>query len=155
MKLKPNSGLGRPTVVNEDVILRLETAFALGCNTKEALAFAELSKDAYSRLLQRQPEFRERFKQLRETPVLQAKRNVALAIAAGDVAVSRWYLERRAPEFSPRTNVDVSVHQKQEMTEVEILNKLAKYIDPEKLKGVRNNPAAQIEHDADKAATTE
>jgi hypothetical protein len=48
VKLKPNTGPGRPTVVTQNAVLRLETAFALGCNVKEALAFAELSKDAYS-----------------------------------------------------------------------------------------------------------
>lgn len=40
MKLEINKGPGRPTVVNDDVILKLETAFALGCNIKEAQAFA-------------------------------------------------------------------------------------------------------------------
>ena len=99
VKFKPSTGPGRPTVVTEEAVLKLETAFALGCNVKEALAFAEMSKNVYTRFLQRQPEFRVRFEQIRETPVLQAKRNVAMAIAAGDVAVSRWYLEHRARSF--------------------------------------------------------
>jgi hypothetical protein len=132
VKLKPNTGPGRPTVVTQNAVLRLETAFALGCNVKVALAFAELSKDAYSRLLQRQPEFRERFERLRETPVLQAKRNVAMAIAAGDVAVSRWYLEKRCPEYSPRAQLDVNVTQ-QPLSEEEILRRLARFIPDEKL----------------------
>ena len=132
VKLNPNSGPGRPTVVTEAAVLKLETAFALGCNVKEALLFAELSKDAYSRLLQRQPEFRERFEQLRETPVLQAKKNIAMAIAAGDIAVSRWLLERRCPEYSARARLDVNVKQKP-LSEDEILQKLARFIPTERL----------------------
>lgn len=127
IQLKTNKGPGRRTVITDSAILKLETAFALGCNVKEALVFAELSKDSYSRLLQRQPEFRERFKQLREIPVLLAKRNVALAIAAGDVAVSRWYLEKRCKEFTPLAKVNTNASQ-EPPSEEEIVRRLTKTI---------------------------
>ena len=132
MNLKVNTGPGRPTVIDGNAVLRLETAFALGCNRKEALMFSGVSKDAYFRLLQRQPEYRERFEQLRQTPVLMAKRNVAMAIAAGDLAVSKWYLEKRCPEYSARAQLDVNVTQ-QPISEEEVLQRLARFIPAERL----------------------
>lgn len=131
MKLKLNTGPGRPTVIDESAVLRLETAFALGCNTKEALVFSGVSKDAYFRLLQRQPEFRDRFEQLRQTPVLMAKRNVAMAIAAGDLAVSKWYLEKKDPAFMPKA-LQCFSDTNSPLNETEILHKLAKFFPVER-----------------------
>ncbi len=131
MQLKVNTGPGRPTVIDENAILRLETAFALGCNRKEALMFSGVSKDAYFRLLQRQPEFRDRFDQLRQTPVLMAKRNVAMAIAAGDLAVSKWYLEKRDPEFMPKA-LQCFSGANSPLNEAEILQRLAKFFPVER-----------------------
>ncbi|MBM9536180.1 hypothetical protein [Desulfobulbus alkaliphilus] len=102
MKALQNRGPGRPTTIDDSVIVKLEIAFSFGVTVKQALEIAGITKDAYYRLLERQPEFRDRFQQLQDRPALMAKRNVIMAIEAGDVAVSRWYLERRCPEFQRR-----------------------------------------------------
>lgn len=90
---------GRPSSINNSVIAKLEIAFSYGCNVREALVIAGVSKDAYYRLLEREPKFRERFKLLQEFPLLMAKRNIAEAIFGGDLQISRWYLEKRDSEF--------------------------------------------------------
>ncbi len=103
MKLIKTPGAGRPMTITDSAITKLELAFSYGCTLRESLELAGISRDAYYRLLERQPEFRHRFNMLQQRMILKARANVAEAVYAGDVATSRWLLEKKDPEFQRRS----------------------------------------------------
>ena len=106
MANKSRKGIGgRPRAVDKTVVVKLEMAFACGANVSEACKAAGVSRDAYYHFLKWEPEYADRFGLLRQEPVLQAKRNVAEAIANGCLETSRWLLERRDPAFSSKVRV--------------------------------------------------
>lgn len=102
MKLIKTPGAGRPMTITDSDITKLELAFSYGCSLRESLELAGISRDAYYRLLERQPEFRHRFEMLQQRMILKARANVAEAVYAGDIATSRWLLEKKDPEFQRR-----------------------------------------------------
>lgn len=99
---------GRPTVINNEVIAKLESAFSKGHTVLEACLIADISKDAYYNYCKDNPELKERVELLREQPAMHARRNLADSIESGDLGNSRWYLERKnKAEFS--TSADINL----------------------------------------------
>lgn len=85
----------------ELVISKLEYAFSVGCNVKEACCLAMISPSAYYRFVEKHPEFRERFEGLGQIPTINAKKAIADELLRGNHKLAMWYLERRCPdEFS-------------------------------------------------------
>lgn len=92
---------GRPTTVTDPEIAKMEQAFAIGANVTEALNYAKISRDAYYRYLKNNPEFRNKFEELRTTPVLKALQTLYNNLDHPDTA--KWLLERRRKdEYSAR-----------------------------------------------------
>ena len=101
---------GRPTVITQDVLRKLEEAFALGCTDVEACFYAGISKTAFYEYQADNPQFAERKEALKEQPVLKARKVVLDAIEEGDKQSSQWYLERKKKdEFSQKTEVKSEV----------------------------------------------
>jgi hypothetical protein len=108
IKNKKEYSTGRPTVMTDDVIRQLEEAFAMGCTDLEACFFANISKSVFYDYLKNHPEFSDRKDELKEKPVLMARKNILDALAGNDKDISKWYLERkRKDEFSPKSELDV------------------------------------------------
>lgn len=102
---KGKQPVGRPTKMTDVVIGKLEEAFALDATVGEACFFAGIHPDTYYEYLKANPEFTDRVKALRETPILAARRKVISGIKE-DTKNAQWYLERkRKDEFSPRTEL--------------------------------------------------
>lgn len=98
---KPKSKAGRPSTITAAEVAKLEKAFAIGAKVKEARNYAKISKDAYYRFLDKHPEFRERFEELRTNPVLKALQTLYNNLDDPDTA--KWLLERRRKdEYSSR-----------------------------------------------------
>ena len=72
------------------------------------VAYAGISRTAYYRFLSKNEPIRDRFKALKGHIKLQARFNIAKAIEAGNLEVSRWYLERRDPLFNQKVEVEVA-----------------------------------------------
>lgn len=101
--------VGRPTVMTEEVIAKLEDAFLDGASDKESIFWANISKDAFYDYCKENPEFTERIEDLRDSLKLKAKKNIAKGINEGDRTLSQWYLERKVKhEFSQRTETDIT-----------------------------------------------
>lgn len=104
---------GRPTVMTEAVIGKLEEAFAFGSTDLEACFYAGISKDALYDYQVKHPEFTERKEALKDNPAMLARKNVYDALSEGDKDISKWYLERKKKdEFSTKTeseNKNVSI----------------------------------------------
>lgn len=92
---------GRPPSIGEEDVAKLEQAFAIGANVKEALNYAKISRDSYYRFLKKNPEFRNRFEELRTGPILKALQTLYNNLDEPETA--KWLLERRRKdEYSTR-----------------------------------------------------
>ena len=106
---------GRPTVVTPEVISKLEKAFAMGSSVTEACFYADISRQVYYQYINSHPELKDRVKRLQSNPVLRARNVIMTALSEGDVAIAKWYLERkRRIEFGP--NPSFSIQQSVENT---------------------------------------
>lgn len=106
-------GRGRRTVMTSQVLAKLEEAFAWGCTDVEACLWAEIGKSTLYKYQDAHPDFAERKADLKETPVLLARKAVVTAIRKGDRMTSMAYLERkRKDEFSTKSEVQNSGEQK-------------------------------------------
>ena len=102
--------VGRPTVMTQEVIEKLEEAFSIGATDKEACFLAKISMATLYNYCQDKKEFLERKEALKDMVKYQARKNVAEAIQEGDKPLSQWYLERKAKdEFSQKTEQDLNV----------------------------------------------
>ena len=102
--------VGRPTVMTQEVIEKLEEAFSIGATDKEACFLAKISMATLYNYCQDKKEFLERKEALKDMVKYQARKNVAEAIHEGDKPLSQWYLERKAKdEFSQKTEQDLNV----------------------------------------------
>lgn len=109
-KKKKKGYRGRPTVLTDDVVGKLELGFAKGLNKTECCEFAGISRNALYDFLKKNPKFSNKIEVLQSHPSMKAKINIADRIEQGDVELSQWYLERKNPdEFSTKQNINASV----------------------------------------------
>lgn len=102
--------MGRPTVMTEAVVSKLELGFMKGLNVTECCHYADISRNAFYEFLKKNPDFEDRIEELRSTPSAKAKLNIAEAIENGDTDLSKWWLERRnKDEFSTKQEVAADV----------------------------------------------
>lgn len=96
---------GRPSVMTEVVIQKLEQAFAMGCTDLEACLYAEISKSTFYDYIKENPEFSDRKDILKEMPVLKARESVIRHMEQdGNLAMK--YLERKKKdEFASRSEL--------------------------------------------------
>jgi hypothetical protein len=111
----------------EKKLVKLEHAFAIGCNDKEACSFAEITVDQlyyYTRVVNKQ--FQLKKERLKDQPILKAKQTIVDGLDKEENA--KWYLERRANgEFSTK---QVTEHTgKVELVDNSELDKLAEELD--------------------------
>ncbi len=101
--------VGRPTVMTESTLNKLEEAFSVGASDKEACFVANISHQTLYNYQKDHPEFVERKEALKDMPKYKARKNIVGKINEGDVPTSQWYAERKAKEeFSNRTDLNVS-----------------------------------------------
>ena len=88
-------GAGRPTIVTDAVLLKLEEAFAIGCTDVEACLFAGIWPSVLYRYQENNPEFQERKATLKTNPVLKARSVVLAAVESGDANTAKWVIEKQ------------------------------------------------------------
>lgn len=99
------SNAGRPTVMTELTLKKLEEAFAYGASDNEACFYADISHQTLYDYQKKHPEFIERKEALKERPILTARQTVIDNLS--DTKNAQWYLERkRKKEFGPNLIVD-------------------------------------------------
>jgi len=95
---------GRPKVITDAVLGRLKRAFRWGWSVSSACRFAEVPRQTYYDFENRNG-FRTERKLLQSWPEQMARRNVVQALEEGNVEVSRWFLERRSPDYLPGAKI--------------------------------------------------
>ena len=100
---------GRPTVITDEVRAKLEEAFAWGCTDIEACLWAGIAVQTLYKFQEREPAFLERKHELKETPILLARKVVVDAVQSGDKDMAKWLLPRKKrEEFSERFEADIT-----------------------------------------------
>lgn len=100
---------GRPTKMTPETIAKLEEGFTMGFSDVEACLYAGISKSALYNYCDEHVEFRDRKEELKNHPTLLAKRNVIESLREGDQQTSKWYLERKAPDFKAKQEIEASI----------------------------------------------
>jgi hypothetical protein len=96
---------GRPTIMTEKVIDQLEEAFGWGCTDVEACLWANISFKTLYKYQELNPEFAQRKADLKETPVLLARKSVVSHMPR-DPRLAMDYLSRKKKdEFSIRNEL--------------------------------------------------
>ena len=104
MAKRRGKGVGRPPIVDEIVVQKLEQAFSNDLTDLEACLYAGISKGTLYNYQNENPEFLNRKEILKNALSLKAKNVLAKSINEGNEADAKWWLERRRKhEFSLRT----------------------------------------------------
>lgn len=136
-----NKTLGRPPVMSDRILQKLEDGFIMGYTDEEACIFVDIAPSTFYSYCKGNPDFSERKERLKKTLSLHAKRNLSTAIKDGNLRQSIWWLERKNKnEFSPDIKVsawdmprDTTSHQRG----MEAVRKLLKLVwkDPQDKRG--------------------
>lgn len=122
---KEKKPVGRPTVMTQDVVCKLEQAWSMGCSDLEACLFADICKQTLYDYQAKHPEFVDRKERLKESLVLKARTVIANSLNNKDENTAKWYLERkRKDEFSIKQEVN---------TELQIKTALVEFVDAESI----------------------
>ena len=105
--------VGRPTVMTEETLRKLEHAFINGLSDREACLYADIGTTTLYEYCNDNPDFSERKEMLKEQVKMKAKFNISEAINNNDADMSKWYLERKArDEFSTKQEISADVNEK-------------------------------------------
>lgn len=98
--------MARPTKLDSLTIKKLEEAFVLGASINEACFNANISKQTFYNWKDENPELFDHFEQLRQAPILKARKCVVNALEKNPTLAMR-YLERKLKsEFGNGTSDD-------------------------------------------------
>lgn len=97
--------MARPTKMTEEVLGKLQQAFAIDATIEEACFYADINPDTYYSWKKANVELSEKYERLRNTPILAARQTLATAVKT-DAQTALKYLERkRKSEFSLRSEL--------------------------------------------------
>lgn len=102
--------VGRPTIMTEERVSKLEQAFSMGCSDLEACLFADISKQTLYDYQEKHPEFVDRKAMLKQKMIFKARSIIAESLNNKDENTAKWLLERKLKdEFSTKVENDVNV----------------------------------------------
>jgi len=106
-KLTRQSGAGRPSVIDERVLSKLEEGFMMGLTDVECCLYVDIWTKTLYRYIEANPEFWHRKEELKHNLKMVAKANLNKTIKAWDSIDSKWYLERKGKdEFSLKQEIE-------------------------------------------------
>lgn len=98
--------IGRPTVITDFVILKLQQAFMIGCTDREACIYAGIAENTFYEFCKKYPHFREQKENWKDEPILASRLNIVRAIKNGSIEDSWKYLKsKRKDEFAEKAIV--------------------------------------------------
>ena len=101
-KKRSKHGPKKQMKLSDDVVKKLEEAFALDCSIEEACYYADISRQTLYNWKKAHPDLFDKFERLRQKPVLKARKTVVNNLENPEIAFK--YLERkRKNEFAPKS----------------------------------------------------
>lgn len=102
---------GRPSVINDDALRKIEEGALLGLNNSSLCLFADISQSAFYNYIKEHPSLKDRIDLLRNNNNILAMRNVRKGLEDTDKKergiMTRWFLEKTDPDFNSKLSVDV------------------------------------------------
>ena len=108
-KVKPSKEakpIGRPTVMTDNTVNKLEQAFAMGCGDEEACLFAGITKTTLYKYIETHPDFTDRKEMLKKNPVLKARQVLLNHLALDDKDIAKYVVDKH--DGKAKQSVDVS-----------------------------------------------
>lgn len=90
----------------KDILAKLEESARIDATVKMSCLYADISVDSYYRYINSHEEFHNRLDLLHERMPLKAQQNVMAAIESGDLALSKWMMEKKNKDFMPTLKVE-------------------------------------------------
>jgi len=101
--------MARPTVMTPKVIEKLEEAFAWGCSDIEACLWADIAPATLYQYQDKNPAFTERKANLKEKPVLLARKSVVSSLPKDSKLAMDYLSRKRKDEFSIKSELNARV----------------------------------------------
>lgn len=93
--------VGRPTVMTQETVNKLEEVFAIGGTDEEACFYANISRQTLYDYQSKHPEYIDRKEQLKQKPFLKARQTIVKSLETPQYAFE--YMKRKKKdEFSER-----------------------------------------------------
>jgi len=108
-KKTKNKG-GRPPVIDDIVLQKLELAFAIDCSDEEACAYADISPATLYNYQNKNPEFLERKRQLAQKPILKARQTVVQKLGDSYSNAMDYLKRKKKKEFGDNMAIDAEVN---------------------------------------------
>lgn len=106
---------GRPTVITDECVKKLEDMLRLGCTDKASCAYAEISRESFYNRIQKDDTFRDRMENARNYAIIASRQIIIQKILKEkDPEYAKWYLEKH----------DVKTSGVQQSTQVNIFQDL-------------------------------
>jgi len=103
------SNAGRPTVMTDDVLRKLDECFLADLSDKQACYIVDINPESLYAYQREHPEYTERKATLKNMTTAKAKMNISKEINDADKEISKWYLERKLKsEFSTKQEVETT-----------------------------------------------
>ena len=87
--------MSRPTVMTDEIVAKLESAFLLGCTDNEACLYADIDRSTLYRYQEKHPEFSDRKEVLKSNPYMLSRGVLIDALRDGDVATAHKMIDRK------------------------------------------------------------
>lgn len=107
-KKKPHeerTNRGRPPIITDELVRKLEMDFAMGLTDMEACAKEDIKPRTFYDYCAANEDFAQRKEQLKKMVGIKAKLNLIEAINKGDIDLSKWYAERKLEDFKPKQEI--------------------------------------------------
>lgn len=104
------NAIGRPTKLTPAVVGKLTAAFANGFTIEQACIYADINRDTYYEWLKKDSNFSDNMAAAQGQLGLQARKVVAESLTRGDIQTAKWWLEKRDPEFSSKSEIKHEVN---------------------------------------------
>jgi hypothetical protein len=94
--------IGRPSVINEDTVRKLEASLASGFGVSAACHYSGISTSTYYEHQALDKDFSDKMSLAEDWSTFRARQVILQAINNGDIKAAQWWLERKAKfEFAP------------------------------------------------------
>jgi predicted DNA-binding protein YlxM (UPF0122 family) len=111
MKQRKNSDhkAGRPSEFTDDVVKKLEESFSIDATVEEACFYANISRQTYYNNVKEGTVLFDRFKALRERPVLLARQTAVSKLTESYQNAMDYLKRKRKSEFGDESRVEMKI----------------------------------------------
>jgi len=102
--------VGRPSVMTQETIDKLEEAFSWGCTDIEACLNADIDKSTLYKYQQAHPEFIDRKETLKSNPIRKARLSVVNKLEDDPRLAMEFLKNKKSDEFNTKKTIDADVN---------------------------------------------